>query len=88
MPGKSRPGRAKRSARHKKERGATVEIAPSPVADDKPAPVVVASSESVSRPAVKLTPARYPYIVAELRRIVILAGIMLAILLVLAQVLS
>lgn len=48
------------------------------------------STPSVSAPTPKTTlaTARYPYIIAELRRIGILAGIMLTILVVLALVLS
>ncbi len=51
-------------------------------------PKLSAPSVSASTSRATLTTARYPYIVAELRRIGILAGIMLAILIVLALVLS
>ena len=51
-------------------------------------PPLSAPPVSVPTPMAKLSPARYPYIVAELRRFGILAGIMLAILIVLALVIS
>ncbi|MCL0053162.1 hypothetical protein M1M86_01555 [Dehalococcoidales bacterium] len=44
--------------------------------------------EVSTSPRVTPTPARYPYIITELRRIGILAGIMLVILVVLALLLS
>jgi len=51
-------------------------------------PPLSAPPVSVPTHMAKLSPARYPYIVAELRRFGILAGIMLAILIVLALVIS
>jgi len=51
-------------------------------------PPLSAPPVSVPTPMAKLSPARYPYIVAELRRFGILAGIMLIILIVLALVIS
>ena len=48
----------------------------------------VSHPEVSTSPRVTPTPARYPYIITELRRIGILAGIMLAILVVLALLLS
>ena len=87
MPGKSRRSRGKHSFRSKKRRGR-----PSP-------PIIVTQQQAVtptdelvppevSRKAVPptITAVRYPHILAELRRIGILAGIMLAILIVLALV--
>ena len=57
---------------------------------DKPAPVptVSAPSASISKPVTKPPAVQYPYIGIELQRISILAGVMLAILVVLALVLS
>ena len=57
---------------------------------DKPAPRprVSAPSASVSTPVAKPSAVWHPYVTIELRRIGILAGIMLAILVVLALVLS
>jgi len=52
------------------------------------APKVAAPPASVPTPLATLTAVRHPYIVTELRRIGILAGIMLVILVVLALVLS
>ena len=88
MSGKSRRGRGRQSAQHKKKRGTLARAAQQRVVTDKPAaPVVPAPSPSVPTTIATPTGARYPYIVAELRRIGILAGVMLAILIVLALVL-
>ena len=95
MPSKSRHGRRKRSFQGKKKKGrrsppglvarqqAVIET-PKPVATPK----VVTPSVSAPTPMPVLTTVRYPYIITELRRIGILAGIMLVILVVLALVLS
>jgi hypothetical protein len=86
MPDKTRRIRAKQSAQSKKRPGASTINAPQPVATDKP----VASTVPVSGvPGLKATVAgaRHPYVVNELRRIGVLAGIMLAILVILALVL-
>ena len=90
MPGKSRRGRGKHSARSKKRQGTLARVVQQRVASETyepAAPVVPASSPSVPTPITTPTGARYPYIITELRRIGILAGIMLAILVVLALVL-
>lgn len=88
MTGKSRRSRGKHSFRSKKGRGR-----PSPPIIVTQQQAVTPTNESVPPPKVsrKLvlatsTATRYPYILAELRRIGILAGIMLAILIVLALV--
>ena len=88
MPSKSRGGR-KRSARSKKRRmrqdfslaGAQQQAT---AQNHKPVPQAPSPSAKVLTP--RLTPlpsVRYPYIATELRRIAILAGIMLVILVVL-----
>ncbi len=90
MSDKSRQAKDRHSARSKKRRGALARAAQQRVTAEtsKPvAPAMPASPPSVPTPAAKPTGARYPYIVTELRRIGILAGIMLAILVVLALVL-
>jgi hypothetical protein len=92
MPGKSRHHRRRQSAwaRKRKERqspiGTIQQQAAVPI-HEAAAPKVSAPASSV--PISKVTPAvaRYPYITGELRRIGILAGIMLVILVVLALVL-
>ena len=95
MPGKSRHDRRKRSFQGKKKKGRrsppgvvtqqqAVTETPKPVAP----PRVAAPSASAPTPTPVLTGARYSYILTELRRIGILAGAMLAILVVLALVLS
>jgi len=87
MPGKSRHGKGKHPPRSKRKKGRqrfsaaviqqqAVAETPKPVAP----PRVAAPSASVPTPMPTLTPVQYPYILAELRRIGILAGIMLAIL--------
>jgi len=88
MPGKSRHGRGKRSARGKKRRlrqdfslaGAQQQATAqnqAPVSQE-PAP-----SAKVLAPKSILPPVQHPYITIELRRIALLAGVMLAILVVL-----
>jgi len=93
MPGKSQHGRGKYSARRGKKKGRrgssiaaqrqTVVQAYKPVSQPK----ALAPSASIPAPIAAQTAAQYPYIGAELRRIGILAGIILAILVVLALVL-
>lgn len=95
MPGKSRHGRRKHSFQGKKKKGRR--SLPGVVAQRQAAtqtykpvvpPRVAAPSASTPTPMPVLTAVRYPYILKELRRIGILAGIMLVILVVLALVLS
>ena len=95
MPGKSRHGKRKHSFQGKKKKGrrspqVVVAQRQAAIQIDKPVapPGVVAPSASAPTPMPMLTAVRHPYILAELRRIGILAGILLAILVVLALVLS
>ena len=93
MPGKSRHGRGKHLSRSKKgkiRRGPPAMAAQRQVGTQTYKPVAQpdASAPSAGVPTPALTTARYPYIITELRRIGILAGIMLAILVGLALVLS
>ncbi len=95
MPGKSQRSRRKHSfqGKMKKCRRSPPGVVAQRQADtqiDKPVapPKVTAPSPSAPTPTPVLTAVRYPYILTELRRIGILAGIMLAILVVLALVLS
>ena len=94
MPGKSRHDRRKHSFQGKKKKGrrsppGVVAQRQADIQIDKPVvpPRVAAPSASAPTPPPVLTAVRYPYILTELRRIGILAGIMLVIL-VLALVLS
>ena len=88
MPGKSRRGRGKHSARGKKRQGTFARVAQQQVASDKlAAPAMPAPSLGVPTSRSRPTSARYYYVVTELQRIGILAGIMLVILVVLALVL-
>ena len=95
MPGKSRHGKGKHSLHRKRKKGrqrfpATVAVQPAAAQTSQPAAPTWVPTPPVSVPTRMKTPtpARYPYITAELRRIGILAGIMLVILIVLALVLS
>jgi len=95
MPSKSRHGRRKRSFQGKKKKSrrsppGVVAQQQAATQTDKPdiPSKVVAPSASVPAPTPVLTAVRYPYILTELRRVGILAGIMLAILVVLVLVLS
>lgn len=87
MPGKTGHGKKKHPPLGKKKKSRRV----SPVAAHQPPvspPDVPVSSEGVSTPVVSATPLRYSYIFSELRRIGILSGVILAILVALALVLS
>ncbi len=95
MPGKSRHGRRKHSFQGKKRKGgrSPLGVAAQRQPDtqiDKPVapPKVTAPLVSAPTQMPVLTAVRYPYILTELRRIGILAGIMLVILVVLVLVLS
>ena len=88
MPGKSQRSRRKHSFQGKKKKGrrsppGVVAQQPAGIQIDKPVALPRVAVPAVSTP----TPLRYPYILTELRRIGILAGIILAILVVLALVL-
>ena len=95
MPGKSRHGKRKHSFQGKKKKGrrgppGIVPQQQAAIQIDKPVapPGVVAPSASAPTPMPAPTAVRHPYILAELRRIGILAGVMLVILVVLVLVLS
>jgi len=87
MPGKARHGKAKHSLQSKKRRSRRT---PPPVAaQQQPVPQVYKPAippVTAPAPMPKLTITQQPYMFTELRRIGILAGIMLAILVVLALV--
>ena len=92
MSGKSRRERRKRLSQGKKRKGALVRTARQQPISQIPKPV---SPPSVSTPSAKvpvsrerLTVVRNPFIITELRRIGILAGVILTILIVMALVLS
>ena len=84
MPKKSRRFKELQSKRKKDRPHSSATVSQQPVVTQTAKPV--ASTPLASAPARKTTPdtVRYPYVVAELRRIGILAGIMLVILTVLA----
>ena len=94
MPSKSRRKRGKHSFQVKKRKG---KLTPAPIATEAPvagqtrvpAAPPPARAPSVSAPAPKTAPATagYPYVASELKRIGIIAAIMLAVLITLSQVL-
>ncbi len=94
MPGKSRRGRAKRPSQSRKKRGlgSSTRAVQQPVATQTYEPVapsqVAAPSASVPTSMPTPSAAHHPFVATELRRIGILAGIMLITLVVLALILS
>ena len=92
MPGKSHRGHSSHKKKKKGRQGsAAIAAQRQAVAQTyKPVPQPKVSAPSISAPTpmAAQTATRYPYVVSELRRIGILAGIMLVILVVLALVLS
>lgn len=94
MPGKSQHGKGKHTVRSKRKsgRGSGAIAAQQPPVSQTygpvPQPEVSTPSPSTPIPSATVSPVRYPYIITEIRRIGILAGITLVILVVLALVLS
>ena len=95
MPSKSQHGRRKHSFQGKKKKGkrspqGIIAQRQADIQINKPAtpPRAVTPRASAPTPTPVLTTIRYPYIFTELRRIGVLAGILLVILVVLALVLS
>ena len=88
MPKKSRRVKVLQSKRKKERQQLLAATVPPPVVARPHKPVTPAPSVSTSIPRATPGTARYPFVVAEMRRIGILAGIILAILIVLALVLS
>ncbi len=86
MPRKSLHGRGKHSARSKKRKvrqAVSITGAQAIAQNYEPVSRVPTVSAKVLAPRSKLTPVQYPYIATELRRIAILAGIMVVVLVVL-----
>ena len=94
MLSKSRHGKGKQSSRNKRKKSRhhfPAVVAQSAAAQSQKlvaSPKSSTPAASTPAPRTTLTATRYPYVVAELRRIGILAGIMLVILIALAVVLS
>jgi len=88
MPKKSRRFKVLQSKRKKLRQSPPATVAQQPVVTQTDKPVASAHPASTSIPKATSNIARYPYVVAELRRIGILAGIVLVILTVLALTLS
>ncbi len=94
MPGKSRRSRVKHSSQSRKKRGlgspTTAVRQPAATQTYEPVAPSQIAAPSASVPTSMPTPAaaQHPFVATELRRIGILAGIMLVILVVLAVVLS
>ena len=95
MPGKSQRGRRKYSIQGKKKKGGlsrptvlTQQPALVQTAEPVSGPNKSASSASMPIPTPKVAVVQYPHVATELRTIGILAGVILAILAILALVLS
>ncbi|HJX13444.1 MAG TPA: hypothetical protein VJ377_07960 [Dehalococcoidales bacterium] len=93
MPGKSKHGRGKQPHQSKKSRAMRRQevTSPRPVAEAGAPPTVAAAAPlPPPKPAApaKVKVIEYPYITAELRRIGILAGIIIVILVILSLVIS
>lgn len=95
MPSKSRRKRGKQSFHGKKRKGKLTPVpktAEQPVATQTGTPGVhpTVTAPPVSKPVPAPTPtvARYPYVTSELKRIGIIAAIMIAVLVILSRVLS
>ena len=82
MPGKSRREQARRSVQRQQRRSALAGASQRQVPANESVPL--AHSSGVPKPVAKPTGIRYPYINTELRKIGIMAGVGLAILIVLA----
>ena len=85
MPKKTKHGRAFHSKKKRGGRAAVPVTAPTPVTAE--AAAISAPTPSVHAAKTKTPVVKYPYVLAELRRIGILAGAILVILIILALVL-
>ena len=83
MPKKTRRVKISQSKRKQLRQGFSASVSPKPEVTETPEPVISAPPVSTAVPRAS-KPARYPYVIAELKRIGILAGIMLVILIILA----
>lgn len=92
MPDKSRQRHQSQSKKRKKRRDSSAIAAQQPpvsqISEQVSQPVISTPSASVITTKATQTAARYPYIISELKRIGILAGVMLTTLVVLALVLA
>ena len=95
MPSKSGHSRRERLARSKKKKGrrsppvaVAQQPATAPTHETAASPRVSVPAAGTPSPGIVAAPAQYPYIASELRRIGILAGITLVILVILALTLS
>ena len=87
MPKKTRRGRAFHSKKKRAGRPAVPVTAATPAAAEVAAPSVAVTTPSVHTTKTKVAAGKYPYVLAELRRIGILAGAIVVILIILALVL-
>ena len=93
MSDKSQHRRSKQPTRNKKRKnrqGFSATVTRQPAASQNYVPVspALTPSAKVKTPTSPLSPVQHPYITAELRRIAILAGIMLAILVILSLIIA
>lgn len=87
MPKKTKRGRAFQSKKKRAGRPAVPVTAPTPVTAEAVAPPITTPAPSAHAAKTKAAAGKYPYVLAELRRIGILAGAILVILIILALVL-
>ena len=83
MPKKTRRVKISQSKRKQLRQGYSASVSPKPEVTETPKPVISAPPAGKAGPRASDT-ARHPYVIAELKRIGILAGIILVILIVLA----
>lgn len=87
MPKKTKRGRAFQSKKKRAGRPAITPPATPPVTSEVATPSVATPAPGVQTARTKAAAVKYPYVLAELRRIGILAGAILVILVILAIVL-
>lgn len=87
MPKKTKRGRAFQSKKKRAGRPAVAAPAAPPVTAEVATPPAATPTPSIHAARTKTPAVKYPYVPAELRRISILAGIILVILVILALVL-
>jgi hypothetical protein len=87
MPKKTKRGRAFQSKKKRARRPAIIPPTTPPIKSEVATPSVTTPPPSVPTARTKAAAVKYPYVLAELRRIGILAGAILVILIILAIVL-
>ncbi|MFH0942057.1 MAG: hypothetical protein V1823_03435 [Chloroflexota bacterium] len=88
MPSKSQHGRNKRTVRNKPRVVPATAVSPGPKPAVSPAPVVTGAASPRTAVVAAAAPAGYPSLMADLKRVGLLAGIILVVMLVLYKVMS